>query len=124
MGTDPKVMLVEDDPSMQAVLRTLLELEGFTVIQAGDVLTAEALLATIQAEQPDAILLDVHLRSNVNGVDLLREMRGIPGLPKTRVVMTSGMAMEEQCMAAGADDFLLKPFMPDELIQKLRGGTA
>lgn len=124
MGTDPKVMLVEDDPSMQAVLRTLLELEGFTVIQAGDALTAEALLATIQAEQPDAILLDVHLRSNVNGVDLLRALRVMPNLPKTRVVMTSGMAMEEQCMAAGADDFLLKPFMPDELIKKLRGGTV
>jgi CheY-like chemotaxis protein len=123
MGTEPKVMLVEDDPSMQAVLRTLLELEGFQVFQAGDTLTAEALLAVIQAEQPDSILLDVHLRNNVNGVDLMRELRENPGLPKTRVVMTSGMAMEEECMAAGADDFLLKPFMPDELIQKLRGGT-
>lgn len=109
---------------MQAVLRTLLELEGFQVIQAGHLLTAEALLAAIQAEQPDTILLDVHLRNSVSGVDLLRALRGIPELPRTRVVMTSGMAMEEECMAAGADDFLLKPFMPDELIQKLRGGTA
>lgn len=124
MGTEPKVMLVEDDPSMQAVLRTLLELEGFTVIQGGDLLTAEALLAAIQTEQPDSILLDVHLRNSVNGIDLLRALRGIPGLPKTRVIMTSGMALEEECMAAGADDFLLKPFMPDELINKLRGSIA
>lgn len=117
-------MLVEDDPSMQAVLRTLLELEGFQVIQAADLLTADALLAAIQTEQPDTILLDVHLRNSVSGIDLLRTLRGFPGLPKTRVVMTSGMAMEEECMAAGADDFLLKPFMPDELITKLRGKTA
>ena len=109
---------------MQAVLRTLLELEGFQVIQGGDLLTAEALLEAIQSEQPDTILLDVHLKNDVSGVDLLRALRVMPNLPKTRVVMTSGMAMEAECMAAGADDFLLKPFMPDELIKKLRGGKA
>lgn len=109
---------------MQAVLRTLLELEGFQVIQGGDLLTAEALLEAIQSEQPDTILLDVHLRNDVSGVDLLRALQVMPNLPKTRVVMTSGMAMEAECMAAGADDFLLKPFMPDELIKKLRGGKA
>lgn len=121
MTSEPKVMLVEDDASMQAVLRTLLELEGFQVIQAPDLRTADDLLSTIRAELPDTILLDVHLKNNVSGVDLLRALRSDPGMPKTRVVMTSGMAVKQECIAAGADDFLLKPFMPDELIKKLRG---
>lgn len=121
MEAEPKVLLVEDDASMQAVLRTLLELEGFQVVQLADRLTTEALLLTIRTEQPDTILLDVHLKNNVSGIDLLRELRSDPDATQTRVVMTSGMAIKEQCMAAGADDFLLKPFMPDELIKKLRG---
>jgi DNA-binding response OmpR family regulator len=120
-GSTPKVMLVEDDATMQAVLRTLLEIEGFTVISAADKRTEADLISTIRQEKPDSILLDVHLRNNISGVDLCKKLRAEGDIGATRVIMTSGMDMQDQCMKAGANSFIMKPFMPDELIKKLRG---
>ncbi len=120
MGSNNKVMLAEDDLTMQSVLRTLLEIEGFLVSIAPVRQSQEDLLRFIRSEQPDVVLLDVHL-GDTNGVDLLRLVREDPNLTRTRIIMTSGMDMQDHCMAAGADGFLLKPFMPDELLQKLRG---
>ena len=114
-----RVMLVEDDPSMQSLLRTLLELEGFQVSVPGNKPESE-LLATIRAEQPDVILLDVNLR-DVSGIEVLRKLRSGEEANHTRVIMTSGMDVRDESMNAGANDFLLKPYMPSELIRKLRG---
>jgi len=122
-STPARLMLVEDDLSMQSLLRTLLELEGFQVLVPSNQLEGE-LLATIVSEKPDVILLDVHLR-DANGLDVLRKLRQVEGdaVPArhTRVIMTSGMDVSDQCLAAGADSFLLKPYMPTELIRKLKG---
>jgi CheY-like chemotaxis protein len=115
-----KVLLVEDDATMQAVLRTLLEIEGFTVILAPDRKGQHELVLFIKAENPDVILLDVHLRET-SGIEVLRELRQDEAFANTRVVMTSGLDVKEKCVAAGANSFLLKPYMPDELINKLRG---
>lgn len=120
MGSNNKVMLAEDDLTMRSVLRTLLEIEGFTVSVASVRRSEEEILGSIRSEHPDVVLLDVHL-GDTNGLDVLRLVREDPGLSQTRIIMTSGMDMQDKCMAAGADGFILKPFMPDELIQKLRG---
>jgi DNA-binding response OmpR family regulator len=114
-------MLVEDDATMQAVLRTLLEIEGFTVISAADKRTEADLISAIRQEKPDSILMDVHLRNNLSGVELCKKLRAEGDIGKTRVIMTSGMDVQDQCMKAGANSFIMKPFMPDELIKKLRG---
>jgi DNA-binding response OmpR family regulator len=114
-------MLVEDDLSMQAVLRTLLELEGFRVVTAADWRTAEDVAGAIQREAPDSVLLDVHLRNNISGVEIMKKLRANSASSEPRVIMTSGMDVQDQCMQAGANGFILKPFMPDELIQKLCG---
>jgi DNA-binding response OmpR family regulator len=120
-GNTPKVMLVEDDATMQAVLRTLLEIEGFTVISTADKRTETDLISAIRQEKPDTVLLDVHLRNNISGVELCKKLRAEGDISATRVIMTSGMDMKDQCMSAGANGFIMKPFMPDELIKKLRG---
>lgn len=113
-----KVMLVDDDRTMLDLLKTLLELEGYEVLP---VIPAEYgdFLAKVLEVKPDAILLDVHL-NRVSGIDLLKEMRTNAQLSDIRILMTSGEDLRELCMAAGADGFLLKPYMPDELIQKIR----
>lgn len=118
---DPKkLVLIEDDLSMRSLLRTLLELEGFQVIAPGDE-GETALLTAIQAEDPAVILLDVHLR-DANGLEVLRKLRqSEPTGTRARVVMTSGMDLSDQCLAAGADSFLLKPYMPADLIKHLKG---
>lgn len=116
----PKILLAEDDPTMLSLLKTLLKMEGFQTVPLRD---ESNLLATIYREQPDAILLDVHLAQG-NGIDLLREIRLDPQLDRVLVIMQSGMNLAQECKAAGANEFLLKPYMPDTLINALKTGLA
>ena len=115
-----KVLLAEDDQNMLFLLKTLLSLEGFAVVTLD--VHSEDIVARARAEEPDAILMDVHL-INKNGVDVLREMRQEEKLKQTFIVMASGMDLKERCLAAGANVFLLKPYMPDDLINALKQGV-
>jgi CheY-like chemotaxis protein len=112
-----KVLLAEDDPTMIDLLKTLLKIEGFEVVTILD--QPGNLLENMCKAKPDVVLMDVHL-GELNGVDLVRQMRQIPELESVKVIMSSGMHKADECLAAGADDFLLKPYMPDELIRRLR----
>ena len=112
----PKVLLAEDDLTMVSLLKTLLKMEGFEVVT----LQANAdVLMVIRNEKPDVLLLDVHL-GNQNGLDLLNSIRQSQDLNKTRVVMSSGANVKEECMSRGAFGFLMKPYMPDDLIGLLK----
>ena len=119
-GKPVKITLVEDDPMMRSVLKTLLEIEGFKVFLMPDRKTLDELLACLKEASPDLVLLDVHLRS-LNGIDLLKRIRAEEGFGSLKVIMSSGMDMKDQCLKAGADGFLMKPYMPDELMKALRG---
>lgn len=112
----PKIMLAEDDPTMLSLLRTLLKLEGFETVSLNE---QENILDVIHREKPDALLLDVHLAQG-NGIDFLRELRADSELNRLVVVMASGMNLKDECISAGANAFLLKPFMPDTLIDSIR----
>jgi len=115
----PKIMLVEDDHIMRSLLQTLLEMEGFDVVfGAGN---AEALLQDIRAEKPALVVMDVHLAGGVNGIDLLDSIRQDPDLQQPpHIVMTSGMDYREASLAAGADGFLQKPYVVDDLLLIIR----
>lgn len=113
-----KVLLAEDDYTMISLLKTLLKMEGFDVITALD--RKESFLEVVRQEKPDVILLDVHLGDR-NGLELVRDLRADQQLKDTRVIMCSGINMEAECLAGGADDFLLKPYVVDDLLRKLRG---
>jgi DNA-binding response OmpR family regulator len=113
-----KVLLIEDDPTMLSLIHMLLELEGFQVVRLNGELEIPSMLETLRKESPDVLLLDVHLR-RASGIDLVRAVRRDSALKSTIVLMFSGMEMSAQCREAGADDFMLKPFMPDELVNKL-----
>ena len=108
----PKVMLIEDDATMLALLAILMEMEGYEVAQLGE---GEISVAVMLVDIPDLILMDVNLEG-VNGIDLLQEIRAEEKLENTRVIMSSGMDYENVCLEKGADGFILKPYMPDELI--------
>jgi OmpR family two-component system response regulator YxdJ len=115
-----KIMLVEDDPTMLSLLRTLLRMEKYETVTLSE---QENVLDAIYRDRPDAVLLDVHLTQG-NGVDLLREIRSDPSLHNIYVVMQSGMNLATECKEAGADTFLLKPYMPDALIDAIKTGLA
>jgi DNA-binding response OmpR family regulator len=116
----PKVLLVEDDTTMVSLLKTLLKMEGYQVAALdGDVDIVQAVLKS----NPDILLMDVHLLHQ-NGMDELVKLRAAPGGKSVRVLMTSGLDFKEQCLAHGADGFIQKPFMPDDLLNVLRSMSS
>jgi CheY-like chemotaxis protein len=112
----PKVMIAEDDVTMVSLLKTLLKMEGFeTVVLNIDADVPDA----IRRERPDVLLLDVHL-SRQSGLEILDSIRKSHDIKNVRVVMSSGANVKEECMNHGANGFLLKPYMPDDLISLLK----
>lgn len=115
-----KVYLAEDDETMVTLLVTLLTIEGFEAKVID--LAKGNLLDILRAEPPNILILDVNLPGE-SGLDIVRKMREEDTFKNTRVVMASGMSLKDECLASGADDFLMKPYMPDDLIQILRRYT-
>lgn len=111
-----KIMLAEDDPTMVSLLTTLLKMDGFDAVALD---ADDDVPAAIARERPDVLLLDVFL-SKQNGLEVLDVLRGRKDDHRICIVMTSGLNLKEECLRRGADDFLLKPYMPDDLIQVLR----
>ncbi len=103
---------------MLSLLSTLLQMEGFQVLTAKED-DLESVFDVVKRERPSLVLVDVNLR-RFNGFDLLRNIRGDFSLKDTRVILSSGMDFTTQGQREGADDFLLKPYMPDDLIRKIR----
>ena len=111
-----KVLLAEDDRTMVSLLTTLLKMEGYDVV----VLDVHAdVPSVVSKENPDALLMDVHLGGQ-NGVDIVRNIRKDPANAKVNIVMTSGLNMKDECLKRGANHFILKPFMPDDLLRLLK----
>jgi two-component system alkaline phosphatase synthesis response regulator PhoP len=116
-----KVFLIEDDPTMRSLLKTLLEIEGFEVSTFrwdGDLLEA------LKKDSPDLILLDVHLRdgggTEVNGFDMLSRIRSDESVSHIKIIMSSGLDFAEEAHRKGANGFIAKPYMPDVLISLIK----
>jgi two-component system KDP operon response regulator KdpE len=111
-----KVLLVEDDRELRALLRNSLALEGFRVRAAASLADAEALL---EHDPPDVVVLDLGLPDG-DGSDLVRRVRRASAMP---ILVVSARHVEAQKVAlldAGADDYLTKPFGVAELLARLR----
>ncbi len=118
--TKTKVLLAEDDPTMVSLLTTLLKMEGFHVVSLH---ADEDVPAAVRKETPDVLLMDVHLLHQ-SGLDILEKIRTTEDISHTPVVMSSGANVREECFNHGANGFLLKPYMPDELITILKKTIA
>jgi len=111
-----KVFIIDDDPTMVTLLHTLLELEGYqvTTTEDWDDIAGAALKAN-----PDVVLMDYFL-PGTDGSKVLLALRSTPGYEHLSIIMTSGMDREDECLEAGADAFLLKPYSPDHLLETIR----
>lgn len=114
-----KIMLIEDDPTMRSLLQTLLEIEGFKVIPYVGNINQDEILKALKINQPETLIMDVHLQ-NINGIHLLKEIRSREKDGHVKVIMTSGMDLKTECLSAGAESFLQKPYIPDDLLNLLR----
>lgn len=112
----PKVLLAEDDYTMVSLLKTLLKMEGYEVIA----LDADAdVISAIRKIDPDVLLMDVHLFGK-NGLDILQQVRESADVSNVRILMSSGSNVKEECLNRGANGFLMKPYMPDDLFTQIK----
>jgi len=112
----PKIMLAEDDHTMVTLLTTLLGMEGYQVVALS---VNEDIFDAVRNGSPDVLLMDVHL-PHTNGLDVLDQLREDDTTRDLKVVMSSGLDLELECINHGADEFLLKPYMPDDLLEILK----
>jgi two-component system response regulator MprA len=114
---DGRLLVVEDDPQVRAMLTRALRYEGFEVAAACD--GAEA-LAALRASPPDLLLLDL-LLPDADGVDLCGRLRDA-GDPVPILMLTARDTVTDRVAGfeAGADDYLVKPFSTAELVARVR----
>ena len=116
----PLALLVEDDESIAFLLRFLLERLGCRVIAAKD--GVEAMQAIESGEVTQLVLLDMMLPVH-DGLTLLGRLRSLPQWKDVPVVMLTAKGEQgfiDKAFAAGANDFVQKPFNPAELMQRLK----
>src|SRR5258708_10704753 len=115
----PLVLIVEDEAPLVTMLRYNLEREGFAVDAAAD---GEEALLRIAEHRPDAVLLDWMLPL-VSGLEVCRQIRRAPTTRSLPVIMLTARGAEGdriRGLDSGADDYVVKPFSPSELVARLR----
>ena len=118
-GGGPVVLVVDDDDRMREYVRVNLEMEGYTVREAGD---GEEGLQVLEESTPDLVLLDV-MMPGVDGWEMLRRVQERHGVGTIPVIMFSGKIEEpaaEEAAKRGAQGFIGKPFNPQELIDQTK----
>jgi two-component system phosphate regulon response regulator PhoB len=114
-----RVLIVEDEAPLVTMLRYNLEREGFAVEEAAD---GEEALLCIAERRPDAMLLDWMLPL-VSGLEVCRQIRRAPATRSLPVIMLTARGEEGdriRGLDSGADDYVVKPFSPSELVARLR----
>ena len=115
----PKVLIVDDDAAVLELLREVLKHEDFDLHYARD--GKQAVQETL-AIKPDLILVDV-MMPKLDGVTFCKALRAHEETANIPIIIMSGFGSQarlEECMAAGGDDFLDKPFDVDDLILRVR----
>jgi CheY-like chemotaxis protein len=115
-----KIIVVDDDEIFCGLLKTVLEFENYEVIVEAN---PNNVVVLARQEQPILVLMDVHSDQG-DTLGILKELKTDAATKAIPVVMASGMDRSDDCMKAGANDFILKPFRPDELISLVAKATA
>jgi two-component system nitrate/nitrite response regulator NarL len=119
MAANGLILVVDDDPDYRAFVCTLLARAGLATSEAS---TGEEALTLAHAERPGCVLLDVHL-PGASGYEVCRELRDEYG-DSLAIIFVTGARTEPADRVAGllvgADDYVLKPFDPDELLARVR----
>jgi len=111
-----RILVVEDDMEIARTLRDFLDVAGFEASVVGD---GSAALAAVRGDKPDLVVLDLGL-PGVDGLDVARELRRTSTIP---IVMLTARGEETDRIVGlelGADDYLVKPFSPKELVARVR----
>ena len=105
------VMVVDDEPAIVRLVRAKLQADGYAVITAA---RGEEALALLDDERPDLVILDIMI-PGMDGFETLRRIREVGQIPVIMLTARAGDADKVRGLQGGADDYLTKPFNPDEL---------
>lgn len=110
------ILLIEDDPDIASANKIMLELEGYSVIEARTLKKGKEL---VESASPDLVVMDIMLPDG-NSLEYCRELRGKSGV---RILFLSALGTKEDIvkgLRAGGDDYLAKPYIMDELILRIQ----
>ncbi|MED0659821.1 response regulator transcription factor [Bacillus smithii] len=113
-----KILVVDDDPHIRKLLQVILAEEGFTILEAQD---GKDALSLLDSEKVDLIILDI-MMPNMDGWDLCENIRAYysDSLPILMLTAKGETAQKVKGFNLGADDYLVKPFHPAELIARIK----
>ena len=114
-----RILVVEDQEDLRAILRDLLTASGYEVIEAVD--GGEG-VAKARSDRPDLILMDIQMPV-LDGYQATRAVKAEPPLAATPIIAVSSFAMkgdEEKARASGCDDYVTKPYSPMALLRLIR----
>ena len=117
------MLVVEDSRTILAVVKYFLELEGFSVLEAKDGQTG---LEVAKRDHPEVIVTDCNM-PGMDGMAMVREIRADPSTRDIAVIMLTSensVEREEQALAAGANDYILKPVEPRRLAARVKSVLA
>ena len=112
----PIVLAIDDEPGVVRLIRLELEAQGFDVRSAE---TGKQALQAISEQAPDVAILDVML-PDANGLELLQQLRDTGSFPVIMLTAKGTDSEKAQGLNLGADDYLAKPFSPEELSARVR----
>ncbi|HET7377241.1 MAG TPA: response regulator [Anaerolineae bacterium] len=114
-----KILIAEDERDIRDLVTFSLKFGGFDVVQASNGVEA---VERAQAELPDLILMDVRM-PKMTGYEACKALKAIPAMRHIPVVFLSAKGQEseiQQGVEAGAEEYILKPFAPDELTKQIK----
>lgn len=108
------ILLVEDEQRILRFMSISLKAAGYRVITAT---TGEQALDLVESQKPDIVLLDIFL-PGISGLEALRKLRTYSQLPV--IIISARDSLGPEALALGANEFLAKPFKPEDLIQRIK----
>jgi DNA-binding response OmpR family regulator len=115
----PKILIAEDEPDIRELVAFTLRFAGYEVVTANN---GEEAVQLAVREMPDMALMDVRM-PRMTGYDACRVMKASPELRDIPVVFLSAKGQDSEIatgLEAGAEEYLLKPFAPDQLTERVR----
>ncbi len=117
------VLVIEDSAIIRKLLRMTLQLAGYQVSETSNGLDGVGMASELK---PDVVLLDLMMPGAIDGLEVCRRMRQDPSLASTPVLMLTAKGQEAdklEGLAAGATEYLIKPFEPDNLLKMISRHT-
>ena len=118
-----KILIADDDPDILDLAAFKLEQAGFDVVAVDNGLSA---LSAAHDEEPDLLVLDI-MMPGMSGIDICRSLRADPSTSSVPVILLTSRGKEDDVeigFTAGADDYVVKPFSPRELVSRVEAVVA